>query len=276
MKKLSLLFVAFICGAGGVMAQNLITNGNFEQYESRSIVNREGYSQEMQMPTGWNIVKLVDDESGYDAGVTKWGDFILERNSEWGTWEFKGRQTEYSRLFYQEINAPMGGTVTFSVDVKGGAFVGDEDPIIKFECRAGDPLPESSDYILLSEAIPHSKIGSDWATVSASVTLPAAYTYYVGFSITNVSSDLWVQIRNISFTYGSASINQKEDIAPIAIVDGNTVRVSDCDQIAIYNSLGVLMQSSKGNEDFVSEPLPKGIYIVCMNGVSQKIAINGF
>ena len=154
MRKVDLLFIAFACSMSSVMAQDLIANGSFEQYETRNIVNREGYAQTMNMPTGWNFVKLVDDASGYDAGVTKWGDFILERNDEWGTWEFKGRQTDYSRFFYQAVEAPMGGTVTFSVEVKGGELVSDSDPIIKMECRAGDPLPEDPAYILLSVPIP--------------------------------------------------------------------------------------------------------------------------
>ena len=259
------------------MAQNLITNGSFEQYETRSIVNREGYSQEMQMPTGWNIVKLVDDESGYDAGVTKWGDFILERNSEWATWEFKGRQTEYSRLFYQEIAAPTGGDVTISLEVKGGDFVGDEDPVIKIECRAGDPLPESSDYILLSEAIPHSNIGNDWTPVSATVTLPAAYTYYVGFSLENVSSGYWLQMRNISMTYGTSSnMSVANDKSPIVRVNGNCIEVDGSESVTIYNSAGMLVQTENGTGDFVSKPLTQGIYVVCVDGVSKKVVVKGF
>lgn len=257
------------------MAQNMIANGNFEQYEVRSIVNREGYEQSMAMPTGWNLVKLVDDASGYDAGVTKWGDFILERSAEWGTWEFKGRQTDYSRLFYQEVEAPMGGTVTFSVDIKGGEVAGDSDPVIKLECRAGDPLPEDPAYILLSEAIPHSQIGSDWTTVSATVSLPAAYTYYVGFSIENVSSAYWLQMQNISFAYGSSNVDEVNAMSPRAIVDGNTVRVSGGSKIAIYNSTGQLVQLAEAVGDFVSQPLSKGIYVVCIDGKSQKVAIRG-
>lgn len=267
MKKLYTLTIALVLATAGLSAQSVL----FHDFEDATIgdeVGAIGWNDLMEaeiaddpLATGNNVLKFVPN----DYNAAPYLEFTLEAGTtmaDYNNFMFKG-------YFQQGDVGWKNNKVGVSQDIPTGAFDND--------AYSGEDLGTFNRATGASTA---------WETVEVDITnsLTFSGTVYIVFGMSTRGTESENGVGPVTTWFAddveliaanptsTPSLNQNK---LSLYTKDNAVVINNClgKSIAIYSISGTQVFSQKATSSSITAPLPRGLYIVEMDGVASKVIV---